>query len=248
MTGFLTFLVVIAAIVMLFRYLRQREIEAFRDADLSVFENFNAAKKLAKVDPLVQAYTDKTAATGTAQKKVVNLPQSVIVDTTYELKETIFDDIHGQFLALFNQVLGDRYQVFARVAFADFLRVESPLLISGKSIAFLICHRANLDILCGVHLQEAGVDKRRHRDLLQEVFRQIHKPLIEFPFVGDISLAEIQEKLKPLIASSPLSRNCPKCGREMVMRKAVKGRNTGKTFWVCTDFPGCSGISRIGKF
>lgn len=38
---------------------------------------------------------------------------------------------------------------------------------------------------------------------------------------------------------------CPKCGSDMVRRKATKGTNAGKDFWGCTTFPKCGGIRRI---
>ncbi|MDG2072221.1 MAG: hypothetical protein P8J55_11010, partial [Pseudomonadales bacterium] len=75
-----------------------------------------------------------------------------------------------------------------------------------------------------------------------------NKPLLEFPFANNISVADISEQVRPLISSSPIARNCSKCGKEMVMRKAIKGGDSGKTFWVCNEFPTCNGISRIGKF
>ena len=32
---------------------------------------------------------------------------------------------------------------------------------------------------------------------------------------------------------------CPKCDVPMVMRTASKGKNEGKSFWGCTNFPKC---------
>jgi restriction system protein len=34
---------------------------------------------------------------------------------------------------------------------------------------------------------------------------------------------------------------CPKCGEKMKKRVARKGKNAGKEFWGCTDFPKCTG-------
>lgn len=34
---------------------------------------------------------------------------------------------------------------------------------------------------------------------------------------------------------------CPKCGGKMKKRVARKGKNAGKEFWGCTDFPKCTG-------
>ncbi len=39
--------------------------------------------------------------------------------------------------------------------------------------------------------------------------------------------------------SSETDQVCPKCGAEMLRRKAKRGRNTGAEFWGCSQFPGC---------
>lgn len=48
----------------------------------------------------------------------------------------------------------------------------------------------------------------------------------------------VKEKDADYERNAPL---CPKCGAEMVRRTAKKGKNIGKEFWGCTDFPGCRG-------
>lgn len=35
---------------------------------------------------------------------------------------------------------------------------------------------------------------------------------------------------------------CPKCGSEMVLRTARKGKYAGKNFWGCSKYPNCNGI------
>jgi four helix bundle suffix protein len=35
---------------------------------------------------------------------------------------------------------------------------------------------------------------------------------------------------------------CPKCGKTMVLRTAQKGKNAGKQFWGCSDYPECKGV------
>lgn len=36
---------------------------------------------------------------------------------------------------------------------------------------------------------------------------------------------------------------CPKCGAKMILRIAKKGKNKGKKFWGCGQFPKCRGTS-----
>lgn len=39
---------------------------------------------------------------------------------------------------------------------------------------------------------------------------------------------------------------CPKCGAEMVLRKARKGRHAGQEFWGCSIFPKCRFTQTVG--
>ncbi|HAK50829.1 MAG TPA: hypothetical protein DCM54_02850 [Gammaproteobacteria bacterium] len=183
-------------------------------------------------------------------ENVVNLPLNVKPEVTYELKANLFDEVLQNFLINLTKVVGDRFLIFSKVPLQDFVHIQgaSNMLLTGKTISLLLCEKSSMKIVCGIDLRESGMNAVKQSEMLQDVFQKIQRPLFQFPFVNDISVAEISEEIKPILSSSPLSRNCPKCGREMVMRKAVKGRNAGKSFWVCREFPSCKGISRIGKF
>lgn len=41
---------------------------------------------------------------------------------------------------------------------------------------------------------------------------------------------------------------CSKCGAEMVLRKATKGKNAGNEFWGCSAFPKCRNVEVISAF
>ena len=57
----------------------------------------------------------------------------------------------------------------------------------------------------------------------------------------DGSRAERRAHVRRLRSRSDpaLARKCPRCGREMVLRKSRRGRNAGGTFWGCSGFPSC---------
>ena len=38
---------------------------------------------------------------------------------------------------------------------------------------------------------------------------------------------------------------CPECGKPMAHRKARSGKNAGRDFWGCTDYPNCRGIREV---
>lgn len=39
---------------------------------------------------------------------------------------------------------------------------------------------------------------------------------------------------------------CPVCGKPMVKRMARKGRNSGREFWSCSDYPACQATRSLG--
>jgi four helix bundle suffix protein len=38
---------------------------------------------------------------------------------------------------------------------------------------------------------------------------------------------------------------CPQCGKPMVLRTAKTGKNLGKQFWGCSDYPDCKGVLKL---
>jgi len=63
-------------------------------------------------------------------------------------------------------------------------------------------------------------------------------------------LAELVTSVQKTPANAPHPRRtqpssahtCPKCGAEMVLRTATKGKYAGKKFWGCSKFPNCKGL------
>lgn len=65
-----------------------------------------------------------------------------------------------------------------------------------------------------------------------------YKALVEEAEIGKKTLIEEKSiELQKLI--------CPKCGRELVLRTAKKGSNTGQQFYGCTSFPKCRYIQNV---
>lgn len=54
------------------------------------------------------------------------------------------------------------------------------------------------------------------------------------------------KKEMPALRSVSSNPMCPKCGSEMVLRTAGKGKNAGKQFWGCSRFPKCRSIKHTG--
>ena len=81
-------------------------------------------------------------------------------------------------------------------------------------------------------------------DFIKSVFGDIGKPLVEFPLSTDISEFEIKDQLDSILAAR-IKQACPKCGESMGVRKAMKGKNAGSVYWVCSQFPSCRGVVKI---
>ena len=48
--------------------------------------------------------------------------------------------------------------------------------------------------------------------------------------------------VKEIVHSKNDNQICSRCGAEMVLRKASKGKNTGNQFWGCSAFPKCRNV------
>ena len=251
MYGFLLFVVFIVGIVMIFRLLRKREIEAFRDADLSDFAEFRDAhpeiESIQKEIPKpLGSNVIPVEFNASGQVRPVQFQGNVI----YQRRRAVFDEFTRELLRILDEVVGKKYRILVHVPLRDFVRVENPQpgdMLMRRSVTFLICDVKYMSVACGIQLQGNSSSEHKDTDFLEAVFRQIERPLVVFPMVSGYSTMEVSEKLQDvMLVRSQLKRSCPKCGTEMSMRKAVKGKNAGRTFWVCKNFPDCKGIHRIG--
>jgi len=51
--------------------------------------------------------------------------------------------------------------------------------------------------------------------------------------------------VREIIEEKPDAKSCLKCGSDMVLRKATKGKNVGSEFWGCSTFPKCRNVTNI---
>ena len=72
--------------------------------------------------------------------------------------------------------------------------------------------------------------------------------LIEKPGDGEentIALNPAVEALDQAVVTSEEKLICPKCGKELVLRTAKKGSNSGNNFYGCSGFPKCRYVRNI---
>ena len=230
--------VVVAGIVVLFRHLRRREIEAFLDADMSHFRDF------AEVRPESALTPDQET-----RANVVQLQSAAAAPRAYAARQVVLDEPHRLFQVALEECLGDRLRLLPRVPLADVIHADdagAQYRLRSRTLSFVVC-TSDFRLVCGIHLAGASASEKQDEAFLNDVFHQAGKTLLSFPLMAPPATSELIEALTPVLRGSPLTRHCPRCGKELSMRKAVKGRNAGKSFWVCKKFPSCRGITRIGQ-
>jgi len=248
MSGFLIFLVVLAVIIAGLRYLRRREVEAFMQGDTSLFEEI--AQKYPDA-PTVKSISSQTVVPDLANTGIPDVagPASMPADLMpVQLKRFLFDDVHRAFDSALQKVVADRYRIFIHLPLKDLVTTEDKTMSSRlrvKTVAFALADRDSLALVCAICLKGTSNTESRETAFLEEVFAAINVPLYQFPVLTAYATLEIEEVLAEHLAGGVGLRNCPKCGQDMTMRRAVKGRNNGKSFWVCTEYPSCKGIMSI---
>lgn len=83
--------------------------------------------------------------------------------------------------------------------------------------------------------EKPETDSRPESDIKPEAYV---KPEVD-------SASEKEQKPGTVVHSNSEKILCPKCGAEMIRRKANKGPNAGKEFYGCSNFPRCHSIISI---
>jgi len=227
--GFILFGCIVVVVFIFLRRLRAREIEAFLDAEMSAFDNLTK-KESAETDPIL------ARAHEFMQRKAEIAP--TVTWTKYELKPSILEQPSRDLLNKMLQEIGLSHCILTNISLSSFVIRDAMDDLQGKRISFLICDQDYASVIAGIEFQRAGVDL----DFIRRVFEDIDRPLIVFPFMNQFSWSEVREKLSVLQISDDQNPSCPKCGRGMTRRKAVKGKQAGRQFWVCDGFPDCRGV------
>jgi len=53
------------------------------------------------------------------------------------------------------------------------------------------------------------------------------------------------EHVRKLVKNKRDESRCPRCGADMKIRTAKSGRNAGRRFWGCSDYPECRGTRPV---
>ena len=141
--------------------------------------------------------------------------------------------------------------------------------IQSKHLDFVACDPADLSIQFAVELHDKshGHKKRQERDaFIDAAMNAAGVPIIHFPARKSYSIQDVRDKISahfgepeaavgadvngtvtPEADTLPSQSDgdaplCTKCGGDMVLRKASKGKNAGNEFWGCSNYPKCRTI------
>jgi hypothetical protein len=135
--------------------------------------------------------------------------------------------------------------------------------IGSKHVDFVLCKKDDLSPICAIELDDNSHKKSERKsrdDFLEKALSAAAIPFIRFAVRASYNLQEVRSQiaeatgleLQPLgdvprpktapggeaVQPNP-GQTCPKCGSQMVLRKAASGKYAGRRFWGCSRYPEC---------
>ena len=186
----------------------------------------------------------------------------------YHLRDDFLSRAELSFYLVLKQAVSDKVLICTKVDLGDLFYVKSndpskyrtyTNKIDRKHVDYLLCDLKTVRPLLGIELDDKSHQKsdRQARDeFVEKVFTAANLPLVRIPVHRSYSTSELESLLRQYIGSNQVEMTsqsvitekesatprCPKCGIEMVLRKAKTGSNQGGRFWGCPDYPRCRGI------
>lgn len=247
----LTLLVIVLVVIGLFIYfrrLRQREIEEFMAADMSLLEAASGKEKdqTSGVEPQIRFHVED--AKKTQAKKLSDHESVKVEEGSLELSDELLDETHRLLYRSLMGVLGQQYYLAMNLPLSDIVKTRDPLVrnkIGSFRIGCLVCNKETFHPITGIYLDKAGLLESEESELIQDIFAKADIPLIRLPKDERYSPADLKQKLAEVLDEVADHKGCPKCGEEMALRLVTKGKNAGNTFWVCKNYPECKGVEKF---
>jgi len=196
------------------------------------------------------------------------------IETDFEYPYFVRDDFLSpaelSFYLVLKSAVSDMALICPKVSLGDLFSARSgdygeyrtyTNKIDRKHVDFLLCDPINVRPIVGIELDDKSHkrDDRQDRDeFVEDVFSAAKLPLIRIPVKHSYSVSSLHSFLFPFFDKKegpiPLlavaedtktAPNCPKCGREMVLRTAKSGANQGGKFWGCSYYPQCRSILKF---
>jgi len=218
-----------------------------RIGERKVSRKLNFFGKYGKRYPTYHNVTLKTPDGSTQIDHILISPNGIFVIETKNLKGWIFG---GENQRQWTQTLYKNKYKFQNPLFQNYKHVKALekllnadintifniVVFVGRSKFKTTMPRNVVNIRKLVPLINTYTDKVLSSETIQSYSLEIENAIANNEFTKNEHIANIRRnKIKPI---------CPKCGKPMVLRTARKGRNTGKEFWGCSDFPACKATKR----
>jgi hypothetical protein len=138
--------------------------------------------------------------------------------------------------------------------------------IVGKHIDYLICDRSTMRPVLAIELDDSSHSRQRSKErdrFINDALAAASFPLLRVRAQQQYSQQQVIDQVKPyLLKPEPVQQeekvaepvaakeapskkqiaavpSCPKCEIPMVLRVATKGKNKGRRFYGCSNYPQC---------
>ncbi len=91
----------------------------------------------------------------------------------------------------------------------------------------------------GIEYIKSKRDIAFSEDEVANIIEQIESGRLERSFKTN---RQHVKHVKEIIKEKSDTKSCSRCNSDMVLRKAVKGKNAGNEFWGCSAFPKCKNV------
>jgi hypothetical protein len=229
------FVIVLIVMFYLFRLKRKREMAEFKEANFADFVEFEADQP--KTSGGDDAVTEIAASVISAAATTIDERNNPVVDLastsneTFQLRDSLYDEVTRSFLANLYRVLGDNYSVIPKLRLSDLINggreSGKPFGVLTESIDFTICDKADLTVLCCIQLSGGSGEH------LEKIFSQLGVPLLNLSVGVSYSELEIKDYLDGIVTVANPPGQCRNCMKDMVIKMVSRGKNEGQYFWVC---------------
>lgn len=129
----------------------------------------------------------------------------------YEHRGKLMTQSEQKFYRVLQEVVEDRWTIFAMVRIADLIKVRSGTpkhlswhnRISCKHIDFVLCDNEKLSPLVGIELDDASHQRadRQERDrFVNQAFKDAAFPLLRIPTADDYDIADLRQQVERVVA------------------------------------------------
>jgi hypothetical protein len=180
----------------------------------------------------------------------------------YRQRDDFLSAAELSFYRVLVMALDGSHLVCPKVNLADIFFVARPKenqsyrnKIDRKHVDFLLCDPATMKPIMGVELDDASHARRDRQDrdeFVDQVFEAAGLPLLRVRAAASYSPQSIADLVRQAVSDRAITDKavaknagtpiCPKCGTQMVIRKAKRGDQKGEEFWGCKNYPKCREI------